>query len=89
MTALFMLALLTSFTGISGVEPSDVAAWVKETDPGKQVSSFFQQQKRETMALKSDDLRAISLEEAFNWNDYPKQKVVCLLYTSSETTRPS
>ncbi len=40
MTALFMIALLTSFTGISGVEPSDLAAWVKETDAGKQVSSF-------------------------------------------------
>lgn len=30
MTALFMLALLTSFTGISGVEPSDLAVWVKK-----------------------------------------------------------
>ncbi|MCP1149957.1 MULTISPECIES: 3D domain-containing protein [Bacillus] len=82
MTALFMLALLTSFTGISGVEASDVAGWVKEADPGKQVSSFFQQQKRETMALKSDELRANSLEEAFNWNDYPKQKVVATGYTA-------
>lgn len=34
------------------------------------------------MALKSDDLRAISLEEAFNWNDYPKQKVVATGYTA-------
>lgn len=45
MTALFMLALLTSFTGISGVEPSDLAVWVKKTDAGKQVSSFFSSKK--------------------------------------------
>lgn len=34
------------------------------------------------MAVKSDDLRAVSLEEAFNWNDYPKQKVVATGYTA-------
>ena len=45
MTGLFMLALMTSFTGISGVEPSDLAAWVKETDAGKHVSSFKASQK--------------------------------------------
>jgi len=82
MTVLFMLALMTSFTGISGVEPSDLAAWVKETDAGKHVSSFLKHPKRQTMAVKSDDLRAVSLEEAFNWNDYPKQKVVATGYTA-------
>lgn len=82
MTGLFMLALMTSFTGISGVEPSDLAAWVKETDAGKHVSSFLKHPKRQTMAVKSDDLRAVSLEEAFNWNDYPKQKVVATGYTA-------
>ncbi|NOL33933.1 3D domain-containing protein [Bacillus altitudinis] len=82
MTGLFMLALMTSFTGISGVEPSDLAAWVKENDAGKHVSSFLKHPKRQTMAVKSDDLRAVSLEEAFNWNDYPKQKVVATGYTA-------
>ncbi|WP_144679227.1 3D domain-containing protein [Bacillus altitudinis] len=82
MTVLFMFALMTSFTGISGVEPSDLAAWVKETDAGKHVSSFLKHPKRQTMAVKSDDLRAVSLEEAFNWNDYPKQKVVATGYTA-------
>ncbi|AKU30023.1 MULTISPECIES: 3D domain-containing protein [Bacillus] len=82
MTVLFMLALMTSFTGISGVEPSDLAAWVKENDAGKHVSSFLKHPKRQTMAVKSDDLRAVSLEEAFNWNDYPKQKVVATGYTA-------
>ncbi|MCY7694282.1 3D domain-containing protein [Bacillus altitudinis] len=82
MTVLFMLALMTSFTGISGVEPSDLAAWVKETDAGKHVSSFLKHPKRQTMAVKSDELRAVSLEEAFNWNDYPKQKVVATGYTA-------
>ncbi|BDC56197.1 3D domain-containing protein [Bacillus sp. BR_10] len=82
MTVLFMLALMTSFTGISGVEPSDLAAWVKENDAGKHVFSFLKHPKRQTMAVKSDDLRAVSLEEAFNWNDYPKQKVVATGYTA-------
>ncbi|MBR0583865.1 hypothetical protein HF326_12480 [Bacillus altitudinis MN12] len=82
MTVLFMLALMTSFTGISGVEPSDLAAWVKENDAGKHVSSFLKHPKRQTMAVKSDDLCAVSLEEAFNWNDYPKQKVVATGYTA-------
>ncbi len=82
MTALFILALMTSFTGISGVEPSDLAAWMNETDAVKQVSSFFHDKSKQTMAVKSDDLRAVSLEEAFNWNEYPKQKVVATGYTA-------
>ena len=43
---------------------------------------LFSAAKRETMALKSEDARSVSLEEAFNWNDYPKQKVVATGYTA-------
>lgn len=82
MTALFLLALMTSYTGISGVEPGDLAAWMKETGAGKHISSFFHEQKKQTMAFKSDDLQPVSLEEAFNWNHYPKQKVVATGYTA-------
>ncbi|BBP92042.1 hypothetical protein BsIDN1_56600 [Bacillus safensis] len=82
MTALFMLALLTSFTGISGVEPSDLAVWVKKKPMRASKYLLFSAAKRETIALKSEDSRAVSLEEAFNWNDYPKQKVVATGYTA-------
>ncbi|MGE6629937.1 3D domain-containing protein [Bacillus sp. NPDC077027] len=82
MTTLFMTALMTSFMAISGVEASDLTNWAKQTSVGRQLFAPFDERNKQTLAHKGEKQRAVTLDEAFNWNDYPKQKVIATGYTA-------
>ncbi|MCY7792397.1 3D domain-containing protein [Bacillus haynesii] len=89
MTVLFVLAFMTTFFAVSGVEAQDISSWAKERDLSlKQLMLTFKslpEEKVEKTSLSAAEQiknKPKSLEDAFDWNKYPKQKVTATGYTA-------
>ncbi|MEC0718874.1 3D domain-containing protein [Bacillus haynesii] len=89
MTVLFVLAFMTTFFAVSGVEAQDISSWAKERDLSlKQLMLTFKslpEEKAEKTSLSAAEQiknKPKSLEDAFDWNKYPKQKVTATGYTA-------
>ncbi|WP_326969331.1 3D domain-containing protein [Bacillus haynesii] len=89
MTVLFVLAFMTTFFAVSGVEAQDISSWAKERDLSlKQLMLTFKSlpeekvEKTSLSAAKQIKNKPKSLEDAFDWNKYPKQKVTATGYTA-------
>ncbi|MCY8499280.1 3D domain-containing protein [Bacillus atrophaeus] len=85
MSILFILAFGTTYLAVSGVEAKDLSNWVNENHENslKQLGltlKSIQQKKAESMSgsVKSSK----SLEEAFDWKQYPAHKVTATGYTA-------
>ncbi|MDP4525904.1 hypothetical protein C7B63_18315 [Bacillus halotolerans] len=86
MACLFLLAFATTYLAISGVEAKDLSKWVQENNEKHSKNTgltlkALQQKNEKTMsaAAKAKDK---PLEEAFDWNQYPAQKVTATGYTA-------
>lgn len=86
MACLFLLAFATTYLAISGVEAKDLSKWVQENNEKHSKNTgltlkVLQQKNEKTMsaAAKAKDK---PLEEAFDWNQYPAQKVTATGYTA-------
>nr|WP_237728979.1 3D domain-containing protein [Bacillus halotolerans] len=86
MACLFLLAFATTYLAISGVEAKDLSKWVQENNEKHSKNTgltlkALQQKNEKTMsaAAKAKDK---PLEEAFDWNKYPAQKVTATGYTA-------
>lgn len=86
MACLFLLAFATTYLAISGVEAKDLSKWVQENNEKHSKNAgltlkALQQKNEKTMsaAAKAKDK---PLEEAFDWNQYPAQKVTATGYTA-------
>ncbi|KUP29021.1 hypothetical protein AU384_14800 [Bacillus halotolerans] len=86
MACLFLLAFATTYLAISGVEAKDLSKWVQENNEKHSKNTgltlkALQQKNEKTMsaAAKTKDK---PLEEAFDWNQYPAQKVTATGYTA-------
>ncbi len=86
MACLFLLAFATTYLAISGVEAKDLSKWVQENNEKHSKNTgltlkALQQKNKKTMsaAAKAKDK---PLEEAFDWNQYPAQKVTATGYTA-------
>ncbi|MED4305599.1 3D domain-containing protein [Bacillus licheniformis] len=89
MTVLFVLAFMTTFFAVSGVEAQDISSWAKERDLSlKQLMLTFKslpEEKAEKTSLSAAEQiknKPKSLEAAFDWSKYPKQKVTATGYTA-------
>ncbi|MEC0634763.1 3D domain-containing protein [Bacillus haynesii] len=89
MTVLFVLAFMTTFFAVSGVEAQDISSWAKERDLSlKQLMLTFKslpEEKAGKTSLSAAEQiknKPKSLEDAFDWNKYPKQKVTATGYTA-------
>ncbi|TWN74637.1 Cell wall-binding protein YocH [Bacillus licheniformis] len=89
MTVLFVLAFMTTFFAVSGVEAQDIYSWAKERDLSlKQLMLTFKslpEEKAEKTSLSAAEQiknKPKSLEDAFDWSKYPKQKVTATGYTA-------
>ena len=89
MTVLFVLAFMTTFFAVSGVEAQDISSWAKERDLSlKQLMLTFKslpEEKAEKTSLSAAEQiknKPKSLEDAFDWSKYPKQKVTATGYTA-------
>ncbi|MBU8701915.1 3D domain-containing protein [Bacillus paralicheniformis] len=89
MTVLFVLAFMTTFFAVSGVEAQDISSWAKERDLSlKQLMLTFKslpKEKAEKTSLSAAEQiknKPKSLEDAFDWTKYPKQKVTATGYTA-------
>ncbi len=89
MTVLFVLAFMTTFFAVSGVEARDISNWAKEQDLSfKQLRLTFKSlpkekaEKTSLSAAKQIKNKPKKLEDAFDWSKYPKQKVTATGYTA-------
>ncbi|MGN9866438.1 3D domain-containing protein [Bacillus swezeyi] len=89
MTVLFVLAFMTTFFAVSGVEARDISNWAKEQDLSfKQLRLAFKSlpkekaEKTSLSAAKQIKNKPKKLEDAFDWSKYPKQKVTATGYTA-------
>lgn len=89
MTVLFVLAFMTTFFAVSGVEAQDISSWAKERDLSlKQLMLTFKslpEEKAEKTSLSAAEQiknKPKSLEDTFDWSKYPKQKVTATGYTA-------
>ncbi|WFF96065.1 3D domain-containing protein [Bacillus paralicheniformis] len=89
MTVLFAFAFMTTFFAVSGVEAQDISSWAKERDLSlKQLMLTFKslpKEKAEKTSLSAAEQiknKPKSLEDAFDWTKYPKQKVTATGYTA-------
>ncbi|MBG9914863.1 3D domain-containing protein [Bacillus sonorensis] len=89
MSALFVLALMTTFFAVSGVEAEDISSWAKERELSfKQLHLTFKSlpkekaEKTSLSAAKEIKNKPKKLEDAFDWSKYPKQKVTATGYTA-------
>ncbi|MFN2744108.1 MULTISPECIES: 3D domain-containing protein [unclassified Bacillus (in: firmicutes)] len=89
MTILFVLAFMTTFFAVSGVEAEDLSNWAKERDLSlKQLGLTFKSlpkeraEKTSLSAAKQIKNKPKKLEDAFDWSKYPKQKVTATGYTA-------
>ncbi|ALC82233.1 MULTISPECIES: 3D domain-containing protein [Bacillus] len=90
MLSLFLLAAMTTFFAVSGVEAKDLSKWIKEQQELsiKQVGIMFKKfntgEAAETQVFAAqEDAKAASKKlEAFDLSKYPKQKVVATGYTA-------
>ncbi|MCY8979580.1 3D domain-containing protein [Bacillus halotolerans] len=84
MACLFLLAFATTYLAISGVEAKDLSKWVQENNEKHSKNTgltlkALQQKNEKTMSAAAKDK---PLEEAFDWNQYPAQKVTATGYTA-------
>ncbi|WP_301539292.1 3D domain-containing protein [Bacillus sp. WMMC1349] len=89
MTVLFVLAFMTTFFTVSGVEAKDLSDWMKKQRLSlEQLGITFKslpKEKAEKTALsatKEIKNKPKKLEEAFDWNRYPRKKVTATGYTA-------
>jgi len=90
MTMLFLAALLTTYTSVTGVEARELKDWflngeimVKDNEK-KQMSSLYIEQpvlvdKRKPV---QSDEKPKTLEESVDWSKYPSMKVIATGYTA-------
>ncbi|MEC2061292.1 MULTISPECIES: stationary phase survival protein SpsC [Bacillus] len=85
MTCLFLLAFGTTFLSVSGIEAKDLSKWVQEHQEkhlkhaGLTLKALQQKQTQTTSAAKD---KTKPLEEAFDWDEYPVQRVTATGYTA-------
>ncbi|AFI29751.1 MULTISPECIES: stationary phase survival protein SpsC [Bacillus] len=85
MTCLFLLAFGTTFLSVSGIEAKDLSKWVQEHQEkhlkhaGLTLKALQQKQTQTTSAAKD---KTKPLEEAFDWDEYPAQRVTATGYTA-------
>ncbi|MDA7028026.1 3D domain-containing protein [Bacillus sp. CLL-7-23] len=89
MTVLFVLAFMTTFFTVSGVEAKDLSDWMKKQRLSlEQLGITFKslpKEKAEKTALsaaKEIKNKPKKLEEAFDWSRYPRKKVTATGYTA-------
>lgn len=86
MACLFLLAFATTYLAISGVEAKDLSKWVQENNEKHSKNTGLTlkalQQKNEKTMSAAAKAKDIPLEEAFDWNQYPAQKVTATGYTA-------
>ncbi|AIC99512.1 stationary phase survival protein SpsC [Bacillus sp. SA116] len=85
MTCLFLLAFGTTFLSVSGIEAKDLSKWVQEHQEkhlkhaGLTLKALQQKQTQTTSAAED---KTKPLEEAFDWDEYPVQRVTATGYTA-------
>ncbi|MFB6745426.1 stationary phase survival protein SpsC [Bacillus subtilis] len=85
MTCLFLLAFGTTFLSVSGIEAKDLSKWVQEHQEkhlkhaGLTLKALQQKQTQTTSAAED---KTKPLEEAFDWDEYPAQRVTATGYTA-------
>ncbi|KUP35923.1 hypothetical protein AU387_02685 [Bacillus halotolerans] len=86
MACLFLLAFATTYLAISGVEAKDLSKWVQENNEKHSKNTGLTlkalQQKNEKTMSAATKAKDKPLEEAFDWNQYPAQKVTATGYTA-------
>lgn len=91
MTMLFVIALLSTYTSITGVQAKELSNWLREQEIGSvggfiSLKTFFEESvvASSLPSLPSNQVEQHSLEEAIDWSQYPAQKVVATGYTAGK-----
>jgi 3D (Asp-Asp-Asp) domain-containing protein len=86
MSFLFFFALLTTYTAITGVEIRDLSGWLSNQLPFNQSEQLNKGQSLLSLNAKvyAEEMNAepATLEEAIDWEQYPKHTVVATGYTA-------
>jgi 3D (Asp-Asp-Asp) domain-containing protein len=86
MSFLFLFALLTTYTAITGVEIRDLSGWVSNQLSFKQSEQLKEEQLQFALNTKvyaeEVNVKPATLEEAVDWEQYPKHNVVATGYTA-------
>ncbi|RBW71306.1 3D domain-containing protein [Bacillus taeanensis] len=86
MSFLFFIALLTTYTAITGVEIRDLSEWVSEQLPFKQGERLNKEQSiislKNKVYAEEVNVGPVTLEESVDWEQYPKHTVIATGYTA-------
>ena len=88
MTMLFLIALLSTYTSMTGVQAKELSDWLLEQN----IDSIWNFLNRKIVyeepvaasALSPSNQAEYSLEEAIDWSQYPAKKVIATGYTAGE-----
>lgn len=90
MTMLFSIALLSTYTSITGVQAKELSEWFLDQNIGSFGDFISQKPFFEELVVASSlpsftsNQAEHSLEEAIDWSQYPTQKVVATGYTAGK-----
>lgn len=84
MTILFLAALFSTYTSITGIKANDLSDWFREKLIVKENTENIVEEEKAIETSSPPLETASTLEEAIDWSQYPSQKVVATGYTAGK-----